>query len=120
MPSNEVHNNINNIHHNLQILTVDHQLQLQMSSLMWDYDHDTLPESLKTHFKRANLVHNCITRSASKGSLFYGKVNTTKYGIQSFKYQGIKVLNGLKNMSILYIAIFLKELNSHLLSSYMQ
>ena len=94
MHINEVHKNINEIQHNLKILTVDHQLQVQLSSLMWDYDHDTLPESLKTHFKRANLVHNYSTRSASKGNLLYGKVNTTKYGIQSFKYQGIKVLNG--------------------------
>ena len=124
MHINEVHKNINEIQHNLKILTVDHQLQVQLSSLMWDYDHDTLPESLKTHFKRANLVHNYSTRSASKGSLFYGKVNTTKYGIQSFKYQGIKVLNGLKNMSIYQNspskAIFLKELKSDLLSSYTQ
>ena len=87
VPSNEVHKNINDIHHNLKRLTVDHQLQVQLSSLMWYYDHGTLSESLKPHFKRANLVYNYSTRSALKGSLFYGKVNTTKYGIQSFKYQ---------------------------------
>ena len=112
------------MHYNLKILTVEHQLQVQLYSLMWDYDHDTLPESLKAHFKRANLVHNYSTRSASKRSLFYGKDNITKYGIQSFKYQGIKVLNGLKNMSIYQYSpskpIFLKELKSHLLSCYMQ
>ena len=122
--SNEVHKHINDMHYNLKILTVEQQLQVQLSSLMWDYDHDTLPESLKAHFKRANLVHNYSTRSASKGSLFYGKVNTTKYGIQSFKCQGIKVLNGLKNMPIYQNSpskpIFLKELKSHLLSCYMQ
>ena len=122
--SNEVHKHINDMHYNLKMLTVEQQLQVQLSSLMWDYDHDTLPESLKAHFKRANLVHNYSTRSASKGSLFYGKVNTIKYGIQSFKYQGIKVLNGLKNMPIYQNSpskpIFLKELKSHLLSCYMQ
>ena len=108
------------MHYNLNILTVEHQLQVHM----WDDDHDTLSESLKAHFKRANLVHNYSTQSASKGGLIYGKVNTTKYGIQSFKYQGIKVLNGLKNMSIYQNSpskpIFLKELKSHLLSCYMQ
>ena len=122
--SNEAHDKINNIHHNLNVLSVDHQLQVQLSSLMWDYDHDTLPESLKTHFKRANLVHNYCTRSASKGSLFHGKVNTIKYGIQSFKYQGIKVLNGLKNMPFYQNSpnktIFIKKLESQLLSSYTQ
>ena len=95
---NDDQDDINHIHLNLKILNVDHQLQVQLSSLMWDYDHNTIPESLRTHFKRANLVHNYSTRNASKGGLYYGKVNTTKYGIQSFKYQGIKNLNGLKNM----------------------
>ena len=46
MSSNEIHKNINDIHRNLKILTVDHSMD----------DHDTLPESLKAHFKRANLV----------------------------------------------------------------
>ena len=121
---NNVHDNINYIRHSLKILTIDHQLQLQLSSLMWDYDHGTLPESLIKDFKRANLVHNYSTRSASKGSLFYGKVNTIKYGIQSFKYQGVKILNDLKNMPIYENspskAIFMKELKSQLLSSYIQ
>ena len=35
--------NIKSVHYNLQILNIDHQLQVQLSSLMWDYDHDTLP-----------------------------------------------------------------------------
>ena len=51
-------------------------------------------------FKRANLVHTYNTRTAAKGSLHYSKVNTSKYGLKSFKYQGIKILNDLKNMSI--------------------
>ena len=89
---------INHIHYDLRILNFDHQLQSQLSSLMWDYDHDTLPRCLKTHFKRANLVHNYNTRSAAKGNLYYSKVNTTKHGMKSFKYQGIKILNNLKSM----------------------
>ena len=44
---------------------LDHQLQGQLSSLMWDYDHDTLPTSLKPHFKRVNLVHNYSTMSTT-------------------------------------------------------
>ena len=89
---------------------------------MWDYDHDTLPPSLKAYFKRANLIHNYNTRAASKGSLYYAKMNTTKYGIKSFKYQGIKVLNDLKKMSTYQNTAskskFLKELKSDLLSTY--
>ena len=114
--------NINRIYFDLKILNVDHQLQVQLSSLMWDYDHDTIPPSLRTNFKRANLVHNYNTRAANIGSLHYCKVNSYKHGINSFKYQGIKVLNNLKKMSIYQDAHsksnFLKELKSDLLSSY--
>ena len=47
----------NRIYFDLKVLNIDHQLQVQLSSLMWDYDHDTLPSSL---------VHNYSTRTASK------------------------------------------------------
>ena len=89
---------------------------------MWDYDDDSLLISLKMHFKKANLVNNIRTQAASNGSLSYNKVNNTvKYGIKSFKYQGVKLLNDLK-MSIynnsVKKSIFLKELKSDLLSTY--
>ena len=120
--SNDTNIDINRVHCDLKILNLDHQLQVQLSSLMWDYDNNTLPPSLRTHFKRANLVHSYSTRAASKGSLHHCKVRTDKYGIKSFKYQGVKLLNELKNMSIYKDAsskgTFLKELKSDLLSSY--
>ena len=113
---------INHIHYDLRILNFDHQLQSQLSSLMWDYDHDTLPRCIKTHFKRANLVDNYNARSAAKGNLYYSKVNTTKHGTKSFKYQGIKILNNLKSMHIYQSATtkrnFLDKMKSDLLSSY--
>ena len=106
-----------------KLLDLHHQLQVQLSSLMWDYDHDTLPTSLKPHFKRVNLVHNYSTRSAIKGNLYYSKVYTSKYGIKSFKYQGVKILNYLKSMDIYQNAIsksfFLKQLKAELLSTYL-
>ena len=67
--SNDINTNTNHIYFDLIILNIDQLLQLQLSSLMWDYDHNTLPLSLRDHFKRANLVHNYRTRAASKGSL---------------------------------------------------
>ena len=119
---NDNYININSIHHNLKILNVGHQFQVQLSSLMWDYDHNTLPVSLKSLFKRSNLIHNYSTRAASKGKLHYTKVNTNKHGIKSFKYQGVKILNDLKDMNIYQNStkksVFLKELKSDLLSTY--
>ena len=101
---------IKNIHHNLKVLNIDHQLQVQLSSLMWDYDHDILPLSLRMHFQKANLVHNYSTRLASKGGLHHGKINTIKHGIKSFKYQGVKILNDLKNV---YLSKFCKKKYVH-------
>ena len=108
--------------HDLKILNFDDQLKVQLSSLMWDYDHGIIPFSLKDLFKRSNLVHNYRTRGASKGSLYYCKVNTTKYGIKSFKYQGIHILNNLKKLSFYknskVKSKFLKQLKTYLLAEY--
>ena len=108
--------------HDLKILNFDDQLKVQLSSLMWDYDHGIIPSSLKDLFKRSNLVHNYRTRGASKGSLYYCKVNTTKYGIKSFKYQGIHILNNLKKLSFYknskVKSKFLKQLKTYLLAEY--
>ena len=40
------------------------------------------------------------TRAVCTGCLHYNKVYTTKYGIHSFKYQGVKILNHLKKINI--------------------
>ena len=50
------------------------------------------------------------------------RIISSKYGLKSFKYQGIKILNDLKNTSIYQTATskskFVWELKSNLLSSY--
>jgi hypothetical protein len=112
------------IFYDLKILTLDHQLEIQLSSLMWDYDHNTLPNSLQDCFKKSNLVHNYNTRFSSKGKLHYSKVRTVKHGIKSFKHQGVTILNKLKDQQI-YLSTdvkskFLKELKSLLLSEYLK
>ena len=106
------------MHYNLKILTVEQQLQVQLSSLMWDYDHDTLPESLKVHFKRANLVHNTIVPEVLRKEVYF-MVKLIPPNMES-NLLNTKVLNGLKNMPVYQNSpskpIFLKELKSHLLS----
>ena len=87
---------------------------------MWDYDHDTLPSSLMDCFVRTSCIHNYKTREALCGNLYHTKVNTIKYGINAFKYQGI--LNNFKKLDIYHNAKnkikFLKDLKSYLLSKY--
>ena len=52
----------------LKILNFEDQYKLQLSSLMWDYDHGTIPPSLNVLFKRTNTVHNYKTRGAAGGN----------------------------------------------------
>ena len=89
---------IDQLHFNLKILKFDDQIKYQMASLMWDYDHEQLPQSLRENFTRTNLIHNYNIRAASKGSLYPQKVRTESHGIKSFKYSGVKLLNDLKNL----------------------
>ena len=51
---------------------------------------------------------------ACTGCLHYNKVYTTKYGTNSFKYQGVKILNDLKKKNIYQNkSKFWKELKSN-------
>ena len=81
---------------NLKILNIEDQFYVQTSSLMWDFDHDSLPVALTQKFTRLDSIHSVRTRGALKGNLYLPKVNSTKYGMKSFKYQGVKILNNLK------------------------
>ena len=81
--------NISREYFNLNILNINDQINYQISSLMWDYDHNVLPSSLTQCFTRSSRIHNYKTRGALRGNLFHTKVNTIKYGIKAFRYQGI-------------------------------
>ena len=59
---------------------------------MWDYDQNRLPLSLSQKFKKINTMHNFNTRASAHGNLYCPKVNTKKYGMKSFKYQGAEIL----------------------------
>ena len=115
-------NNITHKFYDLNILNIDDQIQYQISSLMWDYNHDTLPSSLMDCFVRTSCIHNYKTRGALHGNLYHTKVNTIKYGINAFKYQGIHALNNFKKLDIYHNAKykikFLKDLKSYLMSKY--
>ena len=110
------------IRKSMRILTIEDQIKVQISSLMWDYDHNTIPIHLKSFFLRSNVVHNYGTRGAARGNLYYTKVNTTSYGLKSFKIQGVKILNELLNREMYNKATnktsFLKILKTELISKY--
>ena len=81
----------------LEILSVKDLFEYKISSLMWDYDHNTLPPSLAIQFSRINTLHNHQTRTATSGKLEIKSTNTKKHGTKSFKIYGAKMLNHLLN-----------------------
>ena len=87
-------------YYDLNILNINDQIEYQLSSLMWDYDHNALPSSLSKYFVRNNTIHNYRTRGALRGNLYHKKVNTVQFGVKSFTYQGIHILNNLKGSNI--------------------
>ena len=89
---------------------------------MWDYDNNSLPIALTQIFTILDNIQSVKTRGALKGNLYLPKVNTTKYGMKSFRYRGVEILNNLKNMDIYHNANnkinFLRSLKHHLLDKY--
>ena len=72
----------------------------QVSSLMWDLDHDILPRSISSYFTKLRNVHDHSTRLADIDKLCINKTNTKRYGLRSFKIEGAKMLNSLKDQAM--------------------
>ena len=64
---------------------------------MWEYDHQKIPKSLTTWFEPK---HSYSTRFVNKGKLKITKFNTNKFGKYSFRFEGTKILNLLKDENI--------------------
>ena len=104
------------------ILTVKDQIKVQITSIMWDYDHDTLPPHLNSFFIRSSEVHHHNTRGASCGKLFFKPINSTSYGLKSLKFKGAKIINDFLGTDIYRNAktkkAFLKNSKLDLVSLY--
>ena len=85
----------------LDIIKVKDLFHLRNVSLMWDYDHKELPNSFKDFFTYAYKTHNYSTRFSSAGKLCEDKkFYSNRHGLNSFAYNGPKVLNSIKNLEI--------------------
>ena len=106
----------------LNVLKIEDLFKYKVSSLMWDYDHNNLPNALKALFKKTRDTHSYGTRSANADKLDVERTNTTRYGINSFKVIGATILNKLKDCDYYKNAqsksIFLKSHKEALLSTY--
>ena len=78
--------------------------------------------SLRQYLKRSTTIHNHKALGALCGNLHHTKVNTLRYGIRAFRYQGIQVLNKLKQRNVYQNAKTkgncLRDLKSYLISKY--
>ena len=105
----------------LNILSLKDQMQYNISSLMWDLDHDLLPESLSPYFIKRSITHGYRTRHAESGKLSINKTNTKRHGQMSFQVQGSLILNNLKDLEFYnsYSKFaFLKKLKDQMVQNY--
>ena len=69
--------------HNLKILKFADLFSFQYASLMWDYEHNSMPQRLSNLFHKISDVHSYGTRSSSKQKLSENIViNTNAHGKQ--------------------------------------
>ena len=106
----------------INILKVRDLFQYQVSSIMWDYDHNILPKSLISLFTKTKNTHSYRTRFANADKLTVDRVNSYKYGDLSFKVIGATKLNELKDCDFYNNArskvMFLDSLKNNILDAY--
>ena len=106
----------------LHILKIHDLFQYQVSSIMWDYDHNTLSKYLNSLFTKTRNTHSYRTRFENDDKLNIGRVNSHKYGDMSFKIIRATKLNKLKDCDFYNEArskqFFLHSLKNNIIDKY--
>ena len=84
----------------LNILRFDDLYKSQIASLMWDYDHGTLPEDLNPLFLRRSSVHSRNLRNTENQRLYTSTYRNSRFGSNSISQFGSSLLNELKDMDL--------------------
>lgn len=84
----------------LGILPIRDLFEYKISSLMWDFDHNSLPPAVSVLFTQINNHHAHQTRAATSGRLHIAATKTKQFGKKSFKFLGANTLNKMKNNAI--------------------
>ena len=73
---------------------------MKIASLMWDFENSRLPSCFDDYIQHAKSVHNYKTRFSEKSKFSKTrKLNSTRYGIESFSNIAIDISNILKDFS---------------------
>ena len=67
---------------------------------MFDYDRSQLPLPLQTMFCKVTDVHKRVTRQSMQDHLVVKKFSTYQFGRNCLSYDGPKILNDLKQISV--------------------
>ncbi len=106
----------------LAILELDDVYHSQLASLMWDYDHETLPTSLSGLFIKRSALHRFNLRNARDGRLYTGTRFNNNYGKSSFASIGSVFLNQLKDLDFYALSIskdtFMKKYKDYMIEKY--
>ena len=105
------------------ILKLEDIFNLQMSSLMWDFENGTLPQCFANYFTKVNQRHNHFTRLANSGKyLTSERFNTHAHGETMFKFKGSRLWNSILELPFYHSNIkkptFRKKYKTHLISLY--
>ena len=106
----------------LNVLRVNDLFNYKTASLMWDLDHNTLPNSLATLFTWRDDIHNRNLRDNDKKKLYTAHRFHNKYGFESFAHKGASLLNQIKDLALYESCstkkMFLKKYKMSILNTY--
>ena len=80
------------------ILKIYDLMKVQYASLMWDYDHGSLPQVFQGFFTKISDVHSHHTRSSASDDLAKTIYAKTIHGNKLFKIIGVNTFNEINKL----------------------
>ena len=80
------------------ILKIYDLMKVQYASLMWDYDHGSLPQVFQGFFTKISDVHSHHTRSSVSDDLAKTICAKTIHGSKLFKIIGVNTFNEINKL----------------------
>ena len=112
---------ISDVYKSLNILKITDLYNSKIMSIMWDYDHNTLPQSLNEFFLPTNEEHHYATRANIAG-LIQLSPNFRAAPKTSFAFKAKNMINEMKTNSlynpIIQKKTFLKNVKTEFIDNY--
>ena len=106
----------------LRILKIFDLYKVQCASLMWDFDHGSLPDAFLGFFTKISDIHPYNTRSSASNKLAKNVSVKTTHGKKLFKITGVDIFNEINNLPFYKSSRtrhnFLKQYKNYLIDQY--